>query len=132
MPTRLRAIHRQAMSMIAWDWMAWDCLIAPGNVQIDGREALAAVFHQQRRPVASARLAPRIVKASAKRGDRTWPSREVDDTYGSLGLDQAGADCGLSQPVTPRTRNVTDNWFLASPTGKRQQGLGLAGSLEVS
>jgi hypothetical protein len=66
LPTRLRAIHRQAMSMIAWDWMAWDCLIAPGNVQIDGREALAAVFHQQRRPVASARLAPRIVKAAAK------------------------------------------------------------------
>jgi hypothetical protein len=74
-------------------------------------------------PIIAGHLAPRIVKGAAKRSDRTWRSREEDDTYGSRAFDQAGADRGLSQPATPRTRIVTDNWFLAFPTGKRQRRL---------
>jgi len=101
------------------DMIAWDCLTAQCKVQNDGCKALLAVFHQQQQPVVSRNLAPRIAKrrgkASANRGDRTWRS----STYGSLVLDQAGADRGLSQPVTPSTRNVTDGWFLAAPAGRR-------------
>ena len=83
------------------------------------KKRLRLVFSNQGRPVVAGHLAPRIVKGAAKRSDRTWRSREEDDTYGSRVFDQAGADRGLSQPATPRTRIVTDNWFLAFPTAKR-------------
>jgi hypothetical protein len=86
-------------------------------------QRLRLVSSNQAPPVVAGHLVPRIVNGAAKRSDRTWRSREADNTYGSRVFDQAGADRGLSQPATPRTRIVTDNWFLAFPTGKRQRRL---------
>lgn len=104
--------------------IAWDCLTAPAKRKVMATKRLRLVSSNQGRPVVAGHLAPRIVKGAAKRSDRTWRSREwrsreEDDTYGSRVFDQAGADRGLSQPATPRTPIVTDNWFLAFPTGKR-------------
>src|SRR4030095_15288826 len=51
-------------------------------------------------------------KASAKRDDRTWRSREEDDTYGSLVRDRRGGDRGALRPGRPKTRMFTTKWFL--------------------
>ena len=72
--------------------MASDCPIAPCKVQNDGRVALADGFHQHRRPggfrASCTTHRQRRGKASATRDDRTWWSKEEDDTYGSLVLDR--------------------------------------------